>query len=297
MLQRQILSRALTAGLLLAAALSPARALASGLNIEKLRIGPPKDGVSANVDLSLAYGQGNVNTFDFGTDGSVAFRHHRHLVFLLGSSEFSTRARNEDGEGVGQLLDKSNIFIDRHFAHLRYNYQIFEWLNAEVFTQLQSNEFLLVQIRTKHGAGPRFTAFSNKDFGVHFGVAYMFDHEQLDEDRLLVAPRGQALSFAHRMSSYATLSLDIDRFAAQTTTYAQPRWDNWSDVQLLHETQFSVDVTEHFALKFNVNLRWDSVPPTYCAEEFDQPSDCVLDDVVKVKNYDLSFGNSFSFSF
>jgi len=286
----------ISAGLLLATLL-PRPALASGLNIEKLRLGPREDGVSASVDLSFAYGQGNINLIDLGTDGSFAYRKQRHLVFLLGASNFSTRTKNEDGQGVAQLVDKDSIFIDKHYAHLRYNYRLEPWVTMEVFTQVQADEFLLVQVRTKHGVGPRFTPYENDQFGVRVGVQYMFDHEQLDEGRLLVAPRGSALSFAHRNSSYFTMSLEVDRFAAQTTTYVQPRLDDPRDVQLLHETEFSIDITKYFALKLGMNLRWDSRPPVYCADRLGAAGACPSAKVVRVQNYDLAFRNSFSFSF
>lgn len=278
-------------------ALVATSAMASGLNIEKLRIGRPEDGIHANVDASFAYGQGNVTLIDLGTDGSFAYRKDRHLVFLLGASNFSTRARNEDGDGVGQIIDADNVFVDRHYAHLRYNYRFLRWVTLEVFTQLQTDEFLLVQVRTKHGAGPRFTPYQNSAFGIHLGVQYMFDHEQLDPDRLLVAPRGSARSFAHRNSSYFTMSLDVDRFTAQTTTYVQPRLDGPRDVQILHEAEFSIDITKYFAFKLGMNLRWDSRPPIYCAERLGPDGACPAGDIVNVRHYDLAFRNSLSFSF
>ena len=93
------------------------------------------------------------------------------------------------------------------------------------------------------------------------------------------------------------MSLAIDRFTAQTTTYVQPRLDAPRDFQILHETEFSIDITKYFAFKLGMNLRWDSVPPVYCAERLGADGACPIGEVVRVRNYDLGFRNSLSFSF
>ena len=274
----------------------PSAARADGLNIEKMRLDPDKDGFSTSIQLSLAFNEGNVNLLDFGASGNGAYRKGRHLVFAIGSSRFASRTRNSEGEGLADLRSEDARFTDKHQIHFRYNFRVFDWLRAEAFTQVESNEFQLIQLRSKTGVGPRFTPFQNPVFATHLGLLYMLDAEFLDLESFLSAPDpNRAESVVHRASAYLTLAYDGDRFAAQTTTYVQPRFDRFRDVRVLHETEFEVKILDHLSYKVLLGADFDREPPTFCADP--EPTGCPASEVVRIRQRDLTLRNALSFAF
>lgn len=72
----------------------------------------------------------------------------------------------------------------------------------------------------------------------------------------------RALTLSHRWSHYLTFSVSLDdRMSAGTTTYAQPRFDRFSDHRILNETYFEAGITDVISAKISTWMRFDSEPP------------------------------------
>lgn len=279
----------------LCVALAPRIAAATGLNTERLRVEPDEQGLSGDLQLGVNFSAGNVNRLDLRTSAALGFRRGQHLVFLIGNSSYSTRTRAIEGESLAQLLDDDSRFINRADLHLRYNYDILPWLTAELFGQVERNEFLLVESRVLFGVGPRFVPVKNDEFTMAIGTDYMLEYEALESERVVRPLPAQTL--VHRWSSYLTFSYDVsERLTMRSTTYLQPRFDLLRDLRLLTEGMLEVVLLEPVTLRLFLRLRWDSDPSEYCRSAV-PAAGCPMANQVRLREVDLTVENAIAVSF
>ena len=260
-----------------------------------MRLHPEQDGLSGEVQLGVDFQAGNVNRLDIRSSASLAFRRGKHLMFLVGSSQYSTRTRAIEGESLNQLLAPESRFINKASAHARYNYDVLAWLTGEVFAQVQRNEFLLLESRILFGLGPRFVPINNGHFSLAVGTDYMLEYEALNAARV-VAPL-PADTLVHRWSSYLSLVYNAnDRLLMSSTTYVQPRFDLLADLRLLTEAALDVTLVEPLTFRLIMRVRWDSQPSIYCASNVGIGG-CPAQSQVQLREIDIGLENSLSVSF
>ena len=279
----------------LGASLMPTRADAAGLNVERIRIDPDKDGLHGGVRLGVNFQAGNTNRLDLRSSAALAYRRGKHHGFLYGSSQYSTRTRAIEGEGLELLLDRDSRIINKATAHARYNYDLLDWLSAEVFTQVERNEFLLLESRILFGLGPRFEPVRNEEFSLAIGTDYMFEFEALDAARV-VEPL-PADTIAHRWSSYLSLAYEAnERLMMSSTTYVQPRFDLFADLRVLSESALDVTLIAPLSLRLMMRVRWDSQPSTYCSSQV-AVAGCPDSQRIRLRELDIAVENSLSVEF
>lgn len=289
----RLFARSLALGVELALLLGTRTAAAAGLNVEQVRLHPDQDGIYGGVQLGVDFSAGNTNRLDLRSSASLAYRHARHVAFLLGSSQFSTRTRPSDG--LSLLLRPESRFVNKAFAHLRYNYELLPWFTAEAFTQLERNEFLLLESRVLFGLGPRFVPVNNGEFSLAIGSAYMLEYEALDASQVLSPLPPQTL--VHRWSSYLSLVYAAnDRLHMSSTTYLQPRFDMFSDLRLLSEGMLDVTLLDPISIRLTLRLRWDSEPSVYCSDAVGLGG-CPAGRELRLRELDVGVENSISLSF
>lgn len=273
----------------------PLDAHATGLNVERLRLHPEDDGLHGGVQLGIDFQGGNTNRLDLRSSASLAYRHGRHLAFMVGSSQYSARTRPIDGEGLSELLSDDARFINKASLHARYNYELRPWFAPEVFGQLERNEFLLVESRILFGLGPRFVPINNGEFSLALGTDYMLEYEALDAAQV-VRPL-PADTLVHRWSSYLSLVYSAtERLAMSSTTYVQPRFDRFDDLRLLSEALLDVTLVEPISIRLGLRLRWDTQPAVFCSEDVGV-SGCDAADEVRLREVDIAVENSISVKF
>jgi hypothetical protein len=276
-------------------ALCPGEGLATGLNVEQVRLHPEDNGFHGGVQFGVDFQAGNTNRLDLSTSSSLAYRHERHLAFIVGNSQYSTRTRAINGEDLSTLLARESRFVNKAAIHLRYNYEVADWFVPEIFTQLESNEFLLVKARILFGVGPRFVPFKNEDFSLALGTQYMPEYEALDPTRVLRPLPSQTL--VHRWSSYLSLVYAAnDRLRMSSTTYIQPRFDLFSDLRLLTEGLLDVLLVEPVSIRLSLRLRWDTQPSVYCSDDVGVGG-CPAGKEVRLQEVDISIDNAISVRF
>lgn len=269
-------------------------ARASNLNVERVRMNPNEDGVHGGIVLGFDFQAGNTNRLDLSTSASLAFRHRRHVAFLIGSSKYSTRTRAAAGEGISALFNPASRFINQANVHIRYNYEFKPWLAAEIFNQASRDEFLLLEGRVLLGLGPRFVPFNDGHFSLAFGTDWMLEFEALDPAQI-VRPL-PARTLVHRWSSYLTLSYATERLRMSSTTYYQPRFDLFSDFRLLSEGNFEVTLVEPISIRLALRLRWDSDPSVYCATAVGVGG-CPVAAELPLRKFDVAVENAISVRF
>jgi hypothetical protein len=251
-------------GVLVAVALGLSLGLGLGLgaptaqaqvNTEKLRSKKKKEGVHGFVDLSVLWQTGNTNLLQVGAGARLEYNRGVHHPFLQGSYN------------IGQKDDAK--YLHNGFLHARWPAMWHERVGSEVFTQLEFDEFKLLELRALGGAGVRVAAVLREHFELHLGSGYMFEYEDIEKEDLGLHPmaglhdaRHPEKTYHHRWTNYLSLRVDVKKWLRLTNiVYAQPRFDEFSDVRVLED--FSALFKVHKALKLVLNflLEWDSDPP------------------------------------
>ncbi len=271
------------------------RARASGVNVERER--PDKPGVTGNLDFKFGYRQGNVNLIDTGLKTRLTYLEGRHLILFFSDSRFAAQTKLRAGDTIQDLGTGRARFVNRHMAHARYNVRMIRWMASELFTQIETDEFLTVRTRFLIGAGPRFVLHERRDFGAYLGTAYMTEYEALDSAQFVSQPDATGpVNWWHRWSSYVSLRfLATDRLTLASATYVQPRFDDPTDVRFLNESSLEVALAPRLSIKWGTSIRFDSRPPTAC--RVDAGSSCAAEETYRLSRTDLLVENALSLKF
>ena len=231
--------RALLLALLAGAASGPAGAQ---VNTERMRRGLDDDTLRLALDATAAFAAGNAEYLQAGLGGRADLRRGRHLAFVVGEARLS-RAEGD-------------VFLDRQFAHARYNRRLSALVVAEAFTQAERNRQQRLEARTLLGAGLRLEPVDADRAGLALGLTPMVEYERLAE------ATGEAPATVARLSSYLSGRLALGPDAALTAVvYAQPRADAPGDARVLAQGALEVGVTRHVRLRLRADLRHDTRPP------------------------------------
>jgi hypothetical protein len=230
-------------GMIIWGLLVGANARAQLVNIEARRI--HNDSVrragEINADLNFTDVNGRrLTVFNSALVLQQKSRNLRSYWLLLGNAAFS-KLRNQDIE---------NTF----FLHLRFNHKLGKKLRWEAFTQIQGNLPIGIRQRYLTGTGPRIKLLDRQHLHLFVGSLYMLEFER--------ASNG-INTFAHRNSSYLSLSLDIPAIKAEliSTTYYQPLFANFADFRVLTENRLDFHITKNFKVQTSFRYFYDSRPP------------------------------------
>jgi putative salt-induced outer membrane protein YdiY len=229
---------------------APRVAEAQIVNVQSLVGQDTPEGFSGALDAGADWRTGNTELLILQGAATLRYRSGDHLVFAIARGAYG-----RVGEG-----DAETQIIGNVFEHLRYRWKLSERLTAEAFGQHELDKFRRLTFRALVGAGPRLTILNDKHAGLIFGIAYMFEHDQLDE-KMGAIDAGDTLN-EHRISSYLLFTSAINEIVTfSETVYAQPKIDEFDDVRVLNETQLQVKLTERFTFKTAFVLAYDASPP------------------------------------
>jgi len=230
--------------LIVALLLVPAIAHAQ-INTEKMRVGAGDPGVSGFLDGSLLYRSGNVDLLQAGAGLRLEYNHGIHAPFVQGDLLYGEKGETE--------------YINRGFVHLRWTAMWHPHAGTELFSQLQFSKFKRLSLRTLGGAGLRVGLWLGDAFEAYLGTGYMIEYEALD----LSAEDSHPIEVLHhRWTNYLTLRVNVAvNLALVSTTYAQPRFDAFSDYRVLQEAALEVKLLGSFKLVESFTEAHDSRPP------------------------------------
>lgn len=219
------------------------------VNIEALR--SDIQGRKAYVAAQVSYTgrAGNVNGSVVSAAAFAALELGRHLAFVKLSGDYA----QFNGDPT----------LAKAFAHVRYNYRIFPFLFAEAFAQVEADKFQRLALRQLDGVGARFAIVRHDVVQVYYGTAWMFDYSRLNDQEGLLSTFHGPSWIAQRWSNYAAISVRVGsrgRFA--DTVYVQPRFNDFSDVRLLNDASFALDIDKRFSAKISSLVRHNSTPPS-----------------------------------
>lgn len=252
---------AMAAGLL---SLGAARVASAQVNAEMLRQNLLKPGFGIHLDTTLSVARGNVEVLDVGASGRIQYQtlypvsparpgeepplpFVRQRVFITGSGRFAESA--------------AGPFTSQTYLHMRWTGMWHPRAGSDVFVQHQYNRFFRLQRRSLVGAGLRVDIVHHPALLLWGGSAYMMEYELINvQPGALDAPE----TLRHRWTSYLSgrLSFAGGRLLAQSTTYFQPRFDDFSDYRILEELEALGKVTDVLSFGMTMGILHDSAPPT-----------------------------------
>lgn len=239
------------------------RSARAQVNVEALRRDLRDRNATASIGATFTGRTGNVQSVEAGGSALGAARVDR--------STFLASVQADYGRFAGATT------VSKSFLHLRYNYELLQWLIAEAFVQQQQDKFQRLLLRELAGAGPRFVLTDEEDLRVALGVAGMFEYERI---AVAEGASDDPIERAVRLSSYVSGVWQPDsRVRMIATAYVQPRVDAWDDYRVLFEGSLQNQITKRVSVKIIATVRHDSEPPT------------------AVKPTDVEIKNAFALSF
>lgn len=212
------------------------------VNIENKRIATDSAGWFGKARLSFAGSKNTKETFALAANTLIEYKSKSSKDLWLLISDISL------------ITGDKEKFSNAGFGHLRYNRKFGETIRWEVFTQIQYNSLTKVDRRVLFGTGPRFKLTQLEKAKFYFGVAYMYEREDLIEPVLRLRD--------HRISSYFTFTLlPEDEVSFTNTIYVQPLIDDASDYRISSETTLTLGITKKLNLAMSLRYGFDSMPP------------------------------------
>lgn len=255
--------------------LVPAVAWASPVNMERIASTTEKRGWSANADLGGGVKEGNVVKRDLKFAGGVQYRtFHPHVDTTRPPF---MRDRWLLSSNLALVTFNGNPIADNGFMHVRYTRMFIPRVGAEVFVQSQYNAFTNLRSRMLTGGGARWEAIHRNMFRLWAGSGYMVEYEfnaiegcsdadpddGVDDCVDFTPDPHPGETVNHRWTNY--LSMQFDALDGQllfgSTTFVQPRFDDFTDIRINTGIQFEGKVTTLFSLGTDLEVRYDSRPP------------------------------------
>lgn len=244
----------------------PGSSRANPVNAEKLITDPEREGWSGSLSTSFALSAGNVDRLSLGFSGGLQYwtlypegvgygdhaappgsrRFFRDRWLLITNAAF--------------LRVRGNDVVNNGFAHTRYTRMWRPRVGSDFFVQSQYNEFKLLQLRSLGGLGLRVDPLNRKVVHAWAGTGYMAEYERYTFDPATDPHPSRVVN--HRWTSYGVIQLRLweSELVTRSTTYYQPRLDDFSDFRLLEALQLEVRAGP-VALGAELELQYDSDPP------------------------------------
>jgi len=233
------------------------------VNAEGLRSNLLKPEFSINLDSAISVARGNIDLFEITAAGRVQYQtlhpvpaarpgeppplpFVRQRVFVAGSGRYTD---------VG-----GTPVVSQTYLHMRWTGMWHPRVGSDGFIQHQNDRFFRLQRRSLAGAGVRVEIVHDPRFMAWGGSAYMLEYERIDvKPGAPDAPE----TVSHRWTNYLTARLaPSDHFLLQSTTYFQPRFDDFTDYRVLEIVESQAKVTDLLSFGLTLTILHDSAPPT-----------------------------------
>jgi hypothetical protein len=193
-----------------------------------------------DAGINFSTSRTTVSHVSLGVNAQVQRKGRRSLLLFLGDYNLLNAGSQE--------------FVNNAFAHLRFNTKVNDVIRWEWFTQVQYNNLTKIDKRWLAGSGPRFKLTPYETAKFYWGVAYMFEYEELVNPKITHRD--------HRLSSYFSFTLTpVENVSFISTTYVQPLLKDFKDYRLHNENVLSLAITGNLALAISFNVSYDAVPP------------------------------------
>ncbi len=213
--------------------------LAQIVNIEQARMRTDTLGWAGHVDASFQSVKYDKSFVTASFKATAQLKQLKNTWLLLGDFGFSAGG--------------SERFNNAALGHLRFNRKIHRYIRWEVFSQVQQNQLLDLDLRLLNGTGPRFILLQEEIGRIYLGVLYMSELERVKG--------ATELRHTHRSSSYISLNMKGKTLSYSGTVYYQPRLFYFSDFRLSGQHTFAFAINQRWKMKLELNHFYDTAPP------------------------------------
>lgn len=215
------------------------------VNIEKYNNLNSTNGLNGNLSFYISSKTGNTDIQEFEIDGRINIKGNNYYSFLIGQGEYG--------------WNKGKEYSNNALLHFRYIRELNEVFNPEFFAQMNYNKSRLLLFRSLAGVGLRTTLLSDSISNFTFGTAYMYEYENLDNSKSNLQINK---TYFHRWSNYISYTSSLTNTSRiSIVVYAQPRFNDFSDIRMLSENHLGVGLTDKLSLSINFSLMYYSKPP------------------------------------
>lgn len=216
------------------------------VNIEGIHLSDPVEGWTTSLSVGVDGSSGNSDQLGASAGGRVQWHRNERTDYLILSYRYGKSGGRTD--------------TNRGFVHLRHMHHLNRRVSLEAFVQGARDEFARLKLRGLAGGGSRLCLLDQAPHSrIFLGLGAMFEYELLrfqsgasDELRTRLARANIYLSLKHRLTS---------NISVVSTTFYQPRVDEWADTRVLEQAALQVDVTSVLAFKVGLDVQYDSRPP------------------------------------
>ena len=210
------------------------------VNPEAVRSKRDSTGFSGTIGLNMAYIKNTSEIFTMGNSVYIQYTNKRHLAFFINS--LSIKRVNDE------------YIINRGTQHFRYNYKINKRVTWEAFMQSHYNTISKIDKRQLIGTGPRFTVVDEKKFEAYIGTLFMYEYEKIKEEEYVY-------NKDFRFSGYFSFKwFPIKNTTIGSTTYYQPRLDEFSDYRIYSHNSIMFKVVKGLAIGMTYIATYDTSP-------------------------------------
>jgi hypothetical protein len=203
----------------------------AAINVEEIRPAQDDDGLNAEVELGGTYKTGNLEYAQLATSAGAAYQSGPHIAFLISSYTYAGKISGSDLDNDLSLFDEEARYWNKGSAHMRYNYSFSDSMAVELFTQVEFNEFLRLDLRTLGGVGLRSLLAESDTTTVFMGAGYMYEVESYNSSSVAEADLD---STVNRATTYISVESNPSEVNSGTlTAYFQPNISDFSGYRRL----------------------------------------------------------------
>lgn len=208
------------------------------------------EGVRNSVDSSRFVGKASLdielvknvnNEFNLSSDLTLQYSFKKNTLLFLNEFEFK------------KVNDVA--FSDKNVQHLRYNYRFHQKFAFESFIQFQKDQISFINYRTLVGLGSRNKIYQSKKSNFYLGTLVMYEYENS------VGVNGDVHEKNIRGNFYFSFSFHPKKSIAITsTTYYQPKIDEFKDYRISSETSLIISLFKNLAFTTTFSYQFDTFP-------------------------------------
>lgn len=216
------------------------------VNVESLEVGEPPQGYSGAVNLSVDGASGNTDKLSTNLGARLQWHGGAITNFAIFRYAYAESSGIQD---TNKLL-----------FHVRHIHQVSAQTAYEGFIQAEHDKFARLLFRGLIGGGTRLTLVEKPGVkSLHLGLGGFFSREILESRPGTTDGGGQNL---WRINSYLNYLHHLNgQVSVLSTTYYQPRVDDFSDYRLLEDAALNVKMTDTLSINLSLQLTHDSKPP------------------------------------
>lgn len=216
------------------------KATAQIVDIENQRLKTDTTGWAGTLGLSITASKNVTSYFTLRSNAHLQYKTNKNA--WLGILDYAL------------VKAGGNDFGNNGFIHLRYNQKLTKLVQLELFMQGQFNKLAKIKSRYLNGIGMRLKLSQYDRALFYYGLAYMYENEQLEEPILT--------NRDHRLSSYFSFTLLSEKqIKLSNTIYMQPKISEIEDYRLSNDSKLTFKVNRHLTFSTTFRYLFDAVPP------------------------------------